>query len=133
MLFLFVIPPFVSNSVPKTKIKTKKELIKIKDKIKKEIDHPSYYNVGKHEVIDIIEDWKLNFNLGNAIKYIARAEHKNNKVDDLNKAIWYIKRELNPKKDIFHSNVLNKEIKMPEMYPIGPKEIMKEGFKRWNP
>ncbi|WP_207654227.1 DUF3310 domain-containing protein [Clostridium sporogenes] len=41
-----------------------------------------------------MEDWNLNFNLGNAIKYIARAEHKGNKKEDLEKAVWYLEREI---------------------------------------
>ena len=63
--------------------------------MKAEVNHPSHYNQGDFEVIDVIEDWKLNFNLGNAIKYIARCEHKENKESDLRKAIFYIERELN--------------------------------------
>lgn len=59
-----------------------------------DINHPDHYNVGEFEVIDVIEDWKLNFNLGNAIKYIARAEYKGDKEKDLEKAIWYLKREI---------------------------------------
>lgn len=60
------------------------------------IDHPDHYNQGKFEAIDVIEDWKMNFHLGNAVKYIARAgkkkiEHRN---EDLEKAIWYIRREI---------------------------------------
>ena len=58
------------------------------------VNSPAHYNVGKIEVIEAIEDWKLNFNLGNAIKYIARCEHKENKKQDLEKAKWYIEREL---------------------------------------
>ena len=58
------------------------------------VDHPSHYNKGKIEVIDAIEDWGLNFCLGNAIKYIARCNYKKDKIEDLNKAIWYIKREI---------------------------------------
>jgi hypothetical protein len=58
------------------------------------VNHPSHYNKGKFEVIDVIEDWKLGFCLGNAIKYIARAEHKGNNVEDLRKAEWYIQREI---------------------------------------
>ena len=58
------------------------------------VNSPIHYNVGKIEVIEAIEDWKLNFNLGNAIKYIARCEHKENKKQDLEKAKWYIDREL---------------------------------------
>lgn len=62
------------------------------------VDHPNHYNSGKYEVIDVIEDWKLGFNLGNAIKYIGRCEHKKHKVEDLKKAIWYIEREIGNEK-----------------------------------
>ena len=58
------------------------------------VNHPSHYNKGKFEVIDVIEDWNLGFNLGNTIKYIARCEHKGNKKQDLEKAMWYLRREL---------------------------------------
>ena len=58
------------------------------------VNHPNHYNQGKFEVIEVIEDWGLGFNLGNAIKYIGRCEHKENKKQDLEKALWYIKREL---------------------------------------
>lgn len=60
----------------------------------RQVNSPKHYNVGKIEVIEAIEEWKLNFNLGNAIKYIARCEHKENKKQDLEKAKWYIEREL---------------------------------------
>ncbi|WP_154695295.1 DUF3310 domain-containing protein [Clostridium botulinum] len=58
------------------------------------VNHPKHYNTGKYEVIDVIEDWNLNFNLGNAIKYIGRSDHKGNKKEDLKKAIWYLEREI---------------------------------------
>jgi hypothetical protein len=58
------------------------------------VNHPPHYNVGKIEVITAIEDWRLGFNLGNAVKYIARAEHKGKVVEDLRKARWYLDREL---------------------------------------
>ena len=58
------------------------------------VNHPAHYNVGKIEVIDAIEDWGLGFSLGNAIKYIARADHKGRPVEDLEKAVWYIRREI---------------------------------------
>ena len=58
------------------------------------IEHPNHYNNGNIEVIDAIQDWKLNFNLGNVIKYIARCEHKDNKIEDLKKAIYYIEYEI---------------------------------------
>jgi len=58
------------------------------------VDHPNYYNQGKIEVIDIIEDQKLSFHLGNAVKYICRAGAKDpsKRIEDLEKAVWYINR-----------------------------------------
>lgn len=58
------------------------------------VNHPRHYNMGTFEVIDVIEDWQLDFNLGNAIKYIARAPHKGNQLEDLKKAMWYLDREI---------------------------------------
>jgi len=60
------------------------------------INHPSHYNQGKFEVIDVIHDWKLGFDLGNAVKYIARAGYKDEAkyVEDLQKAIFYINDEI---------------------------------------
>ncbi len=63
------------------------------------VNHPSHYNTGKLEVIEIINDQKLNFNLGNAVKYICRANHKGKKEEDLRKALFYIKYELETLKD----------------------------------
>jgi hypothetical protein len=61
------------------------------------VDHPAHYAKGWSngaEVIDITEN--LNFNRGNAVKYIARAGVKDpaTEVEDLRKAAWYIAREL---------------------------------------
>lgn len=63
------------------------------------IEHPSHYG-GKdnpYEAIKVIKAHKLNFSLGNAVKYILRAGKKENnaKADDLKKAIWYLIDELN--------------------------------------
>lgn len=58
------------------------------------VNHPAHYNKGKYEVIDVIEDWGLGFNDGNALKYIGRARHKGNNVEDLEKAVWYLNREI---------------------------------------
>lgn len=60
------------------------------------VKHPSHYTDGKIEVIDFIEDKKLGFCLGNAVKYIARAGKKNpdKEVEDLKKAAWYIDRRI---------------------------------------
>jgi hypothetical protein len=56
--------------------------------------HPKHYNTGKYEVIDVIEDWKLGFNLGNVVKYLARADHKGEPTADLYKALYYLNREI---------------------------------------
>ena len=63
---------------------------------KEMINHPSHYNMGKYEAIDVIEDWNLNFNLGNTAKYISRAGHKDEDkmIEDLKKARWYLDREI---------------------------------------
>lgn len=58
------------------------------------INSPEHYNKGNIEVIDAIEDWGLDFCLGNAIKYIARAGHKGKFEEDIRKAIWYLKRTI---------------------------------------
>ena len=49
------------------------------------VNHPAHYTFGKFEVIDVIEDWKLGFHLGNAVKYIARAGRKGSRIEDLKK------------------------------------------------
>lgn len=58
------------------------------------VDHPKHYNEHPSgvECIDVVE-W-FNFNLGSAMKYIWRADHKGHDVEDLEKAAWCIKREL---------------------------------------
>jgi hypothetical protein len=64
------------------------------------VHHPAHYNTGKIEAITVIEDWQrgwpsdLAFHLGNAIKYIARAGKKDDIVQDLKKARWYVDRAL---------------------------------------
>jgi hypothetical protein len=58
------------------------------------VDHPKHYNAGKYEVIDVIEDWKLGFHLGNVVKYIARAEHKADALEDMKWARWYLDRAI---------------------------------------
>ena len=58
------------------------------------VNHPHHYNKGKIEVIDAIEDWGLGFNDGNVIKYVSRHKHKDKPLEDLEKARWYIDREI---------------------------------------
>ena len=60
------------------------------------VNHPAWYTDGNIEVIDYIEDKHLGYHLGNAVKYISRAEKKNKdtEVQDLEKAVWYINRRI---------------------------------------
>jgi hypothetical protein len=61
------------------------------------VSHPSHYVDGrKYEPIQVINDWQLGFNLGNAVKYISRAGRKDPSkyVEDLEKAIYYIQYEI---------------------------------------
>jgi len=64
------------------------------DEARDMVNSPQHYKGKSFEVIDIINDYGLNFELGNAIKYILRADKKGNKKQDLEKALWYINYEL---------------------------------------
>lgn len=59
------------------------------------VNNPAHYTVGGIETIDFIEAKQLGYNLGNVIKYLTRADHKGNKMEDLRKAQWYLTREIN--------------------------------------
>jgi len=49
----------------------------------------------EYEVNDVINDWDLNFNLGNVTKYVVRAAKKaDDPIHDLRKAKWYLEREI---------------------------------------
>jgi hypothetical protein len=58
------------------------------------VAHPTHYNAGTIEVIAVIEDWNLNFNEGNVVKYVARARLKGERLEDLQKARQYIDFEI---------------------------------------
>ncbi len=60
------------------------------------VNNPPHYKDGKIEVIDFIEDKRLGYHLGNAVKYICRAGKKDpaKTGEDLEKAVWYINRYL---------------------------------------
>ena len=60
------------------------------------VSHPAHYTDGRIEVIEYIEDKKLGYCLGNAVKYISRAGKKDpaKEVEDLQKAEWYIRRRI---------------------------------------
>ena len=59
--------------------------------------NPKHYNrFTDHEPIAVIEEWVLNYNLGNVVKYISRAGYKDgsSRLTDLKKAQWYLDREI---------------------------------------
>lgn len=63
---------------------------------KEQVDHPQHYG-GKddpYEAIKVIEAWGLGFHLGNTIKYIARAGKKDETLQELKKAKWYLDRKI---------------------------------------
>ena len=68
--------------------------VSFNDVVNDAVNHPTHYHPDTIEAIEAIEAWKLNFNLGNVVKYIARCEHKGNKEQDLKKALFYLTREI---------------------------------------
>ena len=66
--------------------------------MEEQVNHPSHYVKGI-EPIEVIESWDLNFSLGNAIKYILRSQYKGKQLEDLEKAKWYLEREISRLKD----------------------------------
>jgi hypothetical protein len=56
------------------------------------VNHPRHYKVGGIETIDFIEAKQLDYHLGNVVKYISRADHKDEKLENLKKAQWYLNR-----------------------------------------
>jgi hypothetical protein len=58
------------------------------------VDHPAHYRSNGLEAINVIEAFALNFHLGNAVKYVLRAGRKGDAVEDLQKARWYLDREI---------------------------------------
>ena len=96
-------PKYCPECLPKySKVpKKKEEVVQIIEEVATQttalpkedvINHPSHYTRGNIEVIDFIEDQQLPYHLGNVIKYIARAGHKGDKLEDLKKARWYLDR-----------------------------------------
>jgi hypothetical protein len=77
-----------------------------------------YESTGDYDVIDFVQDYKLNFNRGNVIKYIARAGKKDDELQDLYKAKDYIEREI-----AFVREQRNQEAKEFNPYNYNYKEI----------
>lgn len=84
------------DPVPEAAMKAAaKELFEVmQDPAPDPVNHPPHYKTGGIETIDFIEAKGLNYRLGNVVKYITRAEHKGNRKEDLQKALWYLQREI---------------------------------------
>jgi hypothetical protein len=61
---------------------------------KDNVNHPEHYKMGGIETIDFIEAKSLGYHLGNVVKYVTRADHKGNRLEDLKKAQWYLNRAI---------------------------------------
>ena len=62
--------------------------------VKDNVNHPEHYKTGGIETIDFIEAKSLGYHLGNVVKYVTRADHKGNRLEDLKKAQWYLNRAI---------------------------------------
>jgi hypothetical protein len=70
------------------------EAVTMTELVSDPVNHPAHYKVGGIETIDFIEAKGLTYHLGNAVKYISRADHKGNRLQDLEKAKWYLERAI---------------------------------------
>ena len=65
---------------------------------KEMVNHPNHYGGAEnvYEAIKVIENWDLDFHLGNTVKYISRAGKKgtDKELQDLKKALWYLERRI---------------------------------------
>lgn len=77
------------------------------------VKRPKHYNAGKIEVIAFIEDQQLGYHLGNVVKYITRAPHKGEELQDLRKGLWYLQRKI---------WLLEMKDKLPEDLKVEPSE-----------
>jgi hypothetical protein len=68
--------------------------------MKEAVNNPSHYGGADnpYEAIKVIDAWDLNFNLGNTIKYIARCGKKDDEIQELEKAAWYLNNEIRKRK-----------------------------------
>ena len=59
------------------------------------VNHPSHYTFGRFEVIDVLQDWFPHDPLlWQVVKYVARAQHKGNMLQDLKKAQFYLNKQI---------------------------------------
>src|SRR5690606_1718984 len=89
------------------------------------VNHPSHYTDGKIEVADFIADKKLNFFLGNVVKYISRAGKKDpaKLIEDLEKANWYLKYEIERLKNVQVPSAASDGAGRPEVELTGDPDL----------
>ena len=94
------------------------------------VSHPAHYIAGrKYEPRKVIADWGLNFNLGNAVKYISRAGRKGDKIEDLQKAIQYIEfeiEELDPHYMTSENRIMRLKKRLNAVYGVNKEEKSNE-------
>lgn len=82
---------------PKNTVSVKSKPIKKRKKKVDLVNFPPHYRPGDpYETINVIEAWRLGYHLGNAVKYISRAGHKDPKqtIRDLEKGQWYLNKHI---------------------------------------
>jgi len=69
---------------------------RILDLMSDNVNHPSHYggSDNKYEAIRVIESWQSCFHIGNVLKYLSRSGKKGEEIEDLKKAMWYLKRKI---------------------------------------
>ena len=89
---------YVNKNKPVTVEQMRKDVVAIADMV----NHPPHYKAGGIETIDFIEAKDLNYRLGNVVKYVSRAGRKvdSDPVQDLEKALFYLKREISVRKGV---------------------------------
>jgi hypothetical protein len=78
-----------------------KQHLEVKQPKQEAVNHPTHYRPGTYEAINVIQAWKLDFALGNVIKYVCRAGLKDpeKNIEDLNKALAYLKAHIQYKEN----------------------------------
>jgi hypothetical protein len=70
--------------------------------MREKVNHPKHYGGedNLYEAIKVIEAWNANFNIGNVLKYISRCGKKDREIQELEKAAWYLNREIENRKKV---------------------------------
>jgi len=77
----------------------------MKQECKDMVNHPSHYNMTKYEVIEVLDEWFPDDPLiWQVVKYLARAKYKNNELEDLKKAQFYLNRKVNKLNELSKNN-----------------------------